>query len=92
MGAYLILFPRARVLTLVPFILYFTMEIPAVVMLVYWFVIQFFNGFASLGSQHSSGGVAFWAHVGGFIAGMLLVGVFRRPRPQYRESYYSYNR
>jgi membrane associated rhomboid family serine protease len=92
MGAYLILFPRARVLTLVPFILYFTMEIPAVVMLVYWFVIQFFSGFASLGSQAASGGVAFWAHVGGFIAGMLLVAVFRRPRPQYRESYYYYNR
>lgn len=92
MGAYLILFPRARVLTLVPFILFFTIEIPALVMLIYWFVIQFFSGVASLGSAHTTGGVAFWAHVGGFIAGMLLTSVFRRPVPRFRDSYYSYSR
>jgi membrane associated rhomboid family serine protease len=68
------------------------MEIPAAFMLVYWFVIQFFNGVAGLGSRHMSGGVAFWAHVGGFIAGLLLVSVFRRPVRAPRDSYYYYHR
>src|SRR5258708_23814057 len=92
MGAYLFLYPRARVLTLIPFIFYFTMEIPAFVMLVYWFVIQFFSGVTSLGMSHSSGGVAFWAHVGGFIVGMLLTLVFRRPARTSRSNYYYYDR
>jgi membrane associated rhomboid family serine protease len=92
MGAFLFLYPRAKVLTLVPFIFYFTMEIPAAFMLVYWFVIQFFNGVAGLGSRHMSGGVAFWALVGGFIAGLLLVSVFRRPVRAPRDSYYYYHR
>jgi len=92
MGAYLVLYPRARVLTLIPFIFYFTMEIPAFVMLVYWFVIQFFSGVTSLGMSHSSGGVAFWAHVGGFIVGLLLTTVFRRPARTSRSNYYHYDR
>jgi membrane associated rhomboid family serine protease len=92
MGAYLFLYPRARVLTLIPFIFYFTMEIPAFVMLVYWFVIQFFSGVTSLGMSHSSGGVAFWAHVGGFIVGLLLTTVFRRPARTSRSNYYYYDR
>jgi membrane associated rhomboid family serine protease len=92
MGAYLFLYPRARVLTLIPFIFYFTMEIPAYVMLVYWFVIQFFSGVTSLGMSHTSGGVAFWAHVGGFIVGMILTIFFRRPQQMTRSNYYSYNR
>jgi len=92
MGAYLFLFPKARILTLVPFFFYFTMEIRAALMLVYWFVIQFFNGVAGLGSNHMAGGVAFWAHVGGFVAGVILMFSFRRPMPERREAYYYYQR
>jgi membrane associated rhomboid family serine protease len=76
MGAYLIKFPHARILTLIPIIVFWTtIEIPAVFILVYWFILQFFSGIGSIGySQSSQGaGVAFFAHVGGFIAGMILV-------------------
>jgi membrane associated rhomboid family serine protease len=74
MGAYLVLYPRARVLTLV-FI--FLLEIPAVFILVYWFLIQFLQGIGSLGAI-ASGGVAWWAHVGGFLLGMLVTLVSRK--------------
>jgi membrane associated rhomboid family serine protease len=74
MGAYLILYPRARVLTLV---LVFLVEIPAVLILVYWFLIQFFQGIGSLGST-ATGGVAWWAHIGGFLLGMIVTLVSRR--------------
>ena len=78
MGAYVIKFPRARITTLVPiFIFLTTLEIPAIFLLLYWFAIQFFSGVGSIGySQVSSGGVAWFAHIGGFLAGMLLVGLF----------------
>jgi membrane associated rhomboid family serine protease len=78
MGAYLIKFPRARITTLVPiFIFLTTVELPAVFLLLYWFAIQFVSGVGSIGySQVSSGGVAWFAHVGGFLAGMLLVRIF----------------
>jgi membrane associated rhomboid family serine protease len=91
MGAYLIKFPRARVLTLV-FILFFitTIEIPAPIMLAYWFVIQLFSGLGSIARTHlTDGGVAFFAHVGGFIAGMVLVSImgvndrYKRHRDNY---------
>jgi membrane associated rhomboid family serine protease len=78
MGAYLIKFPRARVLTLIfVFIFVTTMEIPAPLMLLYWFGIQFFNGVGSIARTHASeaGGTAFFAHVGGFVAGIILVKV-----------------
>jgi membrane associated rhomboid family serine protease len=74
MGAYLILYPRSRVLTLV-FI--FLIPIPAVIILVLWFVLQFASGVSSLGMA-TSGGVAWWAHVGGFLLGMGLTSVARR--------------
>ena len=81
MGGYLLLFPRARVLTLVPFFFWFTVEIPAAVMLLYWFAIQFFSGVAAVGVSHQgTGGVAFWAHIGGFLAGLALTALFRRQR------------
>jgi rhomboid family protein len=85
MGAYLIKFPHARILTLVPiFIFLTTFEVPAVLMLAYWFVLQFFSGVGSIGQSHiSQGGTAWWAHIGGFIAGMVLVNVFG-PRKPYR--------
>jgi membrane associated rhomboid family serine protease len=76
MGAYLIKFPHSRILTLIPIIVFWTtIEIPAVIILVYWFILQFFSGIGSIGYTQSSqgAGVAFFAHVGGFIAGMILV-------------------
>jgi membrane associated rhomboid family serine protease len=77
MGAYLIKFPRARIITLVPvFVFLTTLELPAVLLLLYWFAIQFFSGFMSIGySQVSQGGIAWFAHIGGFVAGMLLISV-----------------
>ena len=79
MGAYLIKFPHSRILTLVPvFIFVTTMEIPAVLMLLYWFGIQIFSGVGSIGySNVSRGGTAWFAHIGGFVAGMLLIYLMR---------------
>jgi len=75
MGAYLVLYPRSQVLTLV-FI--FLIPIPAVLILGYWFLIQFVEGVTSLGAV-PSGGVAWWAHVGGFVMGMSIAKLsFRR--------------
>jgi len=75
MGAYLIKFPRSHIVTLVfIFIFITTVDIPAAFLLLYWFAIQFFSGIGSVGySEVSSGDVAWFAHVGGFVAGMLLV-------------------
>ena len=75
MGAYMVKFPHSRIFTLVPIFIFFTtFEIPAVLMLLYWFAIQIFSGIGSIGfSNISRGGVAWFAHVGGFVAGMLLV-------------------
>ena len=77
MGAYLIKFPHSRILTLVPIFVFFTtMELPALVILAYWFILQIFAGIGSIGySNVSRGGVAWWAHAGGFLAGMLLIYV-----------------
>jgi membrane associated rhomboid family serine protease len=76
LGAYLILFPRAKVLTLVfLFIFIQVVPIPAVVFLGFWFLLQLLSGTASLADQGAQS-VAFWAHVGGFVAGMLLVKLF----------------
>ncbi len=77
LGAYLVLFPRARILSLVPFGIFSRLvAVPAYFFLPLWFVIQLFSGFGSLGGE--GGGVAFWAHVGGFVAGAVLVLVFAR--------------
>lgn len=82
MGAYILLYPRARVLTLVFFFFITIVEIPAYWFLAIWFVFQFMGGLNSMGS--GPGGVAFWAHVGGFLAGMMLIRLwtkrFRRPQ------------
>ena len=76
MGAYIVLYPRVRVHMLVFLGFYITtIVVPAFVMLGYWFIIQLLSGLPSLGDK--GGGVAFWAHVGGFAAGALLVLVFR---------------
>ncbi len=78
MGAYFVLFPRARVLTLVPFFFIFFMWLPAWIVLGYWFVAQFLSGAATSISAHgsNSSGIAFWAHVGGFVAGIVLIKLF----------------
>jgi membrane associated rhomboid family serine protease len=88
MGAYFVLFPSARVLTIVP-ILFFFVWLPAWVVLGYWFVAQFLSGAATAIASTSStqaGGVAVWAHVGGFIAGILLIRVL--PQRADRFSYH----
>jgi len=88
MGAYLIKFPRARIVTLVPIIIFITtIEIPAWAMLVWWFVIQLFSGLGSLGTTNYSGGTAWFAHIGGFLAGMLLIRAFPVKRRQWRAWY-----
>jgi len=75
LGAYFVLFPRARVVTLLPlFVIFTVVEIPAVVFLGLWFLIQFLSGAASLGrASATSGGVAWWAHIGGFVAGAIVM-------------------
>lgn len=94
LGAYLVKFPHARVLTLVPIFIFFTtFELPAIVILGYWFVLQLFSGFGSIADAHlAKGGVAYFAHIGGFVAGMALIYVFRTQQPyRYRDDL-SWNR
>lgn len=93
MGAYLVLFPFARVITLVPFFfLPYFFEIPAIFFIGIWFVGQLINALITSGlSTPDVGGVAWWAHVGGFVAGMVLARLFlvRRPaRHFYVDEYY----
>lgn len=76
MGAYIVLYPRVHVHMLLFLLVYVrTFAIPAIAMLGYWFLIQLIGGISSIGSKE--GGVAFWAHIGGFAAGMVLVFVFK---------------
>lgn len=80
LGAYLILFPRSRIASLVPILFIFTIiEIPAFVFLIFWFVSQIYSGLFSI--QGGSGsGIAWWAHIGGFLFGMMAVFLFARRR------------
>lgn len=81
MAAYLKMFPRARIVTLIPvFILFFIREIPAVFFIAFWFVLQLLSGLGSLGNPGAMGGVAFFAHIGGFVAGLYLLARLRPPR------------
>ena len=78
MGAYARLYPRAPVHLLIVFFFWVDRTVvPAFLMLGYWFLIQVLGGIPSLASE--AGGVAFWAHVGGFLAGVLLIPVFSKP-------------
>ena len=89
MGAYFLLYPKARVLTLVPLIVFFTFWwLPAWIVLGYWFLLQFLSGTATsiAYSSPSGGGVAFWAHVGGFVAGLILIKIMPRRSPRARYS------
>ena len=79
MGAYLVLFPRARVYTIVVLgFLIQSIALPAWGMLIYWMFLQVVGGLSSVVSHQSGGGVAFWAHVGGFVVGIVFVKVFER--------------
>jgi membrane associated rhomboid family serine protease len=92
LGAYFFFFPRARVVTLVPlFIIPWLVEIPAIFYLGFWFVSQLFSGLASLStpSYASMGGIAWWAHIGGFLFGLFLGRFLLRPRQPL--PYYPYN-
>jgi membrane associated rhomboid family serine protease len=84
MGAYFILYPRARVLVWFPPI--FLFHVPAWLMLGYWFVLNFVSGTttAIAETHQTSGGVAFWAHVGGFVAGVVMINLFGERPQRYR--------
>ncbi len=86
LGAYLVLYPRATVSVLIPWLWFLgTFPVPAAFLIVFWFLLQLLNGVADLGAASGvTQGIAFWAHVGGFIVGLLLVWVFRRRRPRRR--------
>jgi membrane associated rhomboid family serine protease len=86
LGAYLISYPTARILVVLPiffFIQFF--ELPALIVLGFWFFLQFLNGAASIVRSSATGGVAWWAHIGGFIGGIIIFRLFKpRPRVRYR--------
>ena len=83
MGAYFVLYPRARVLVWFPPI--FLFHVPAWLMLGYWFLYQFFSGTVTVIAETAQqGGIAFWAHVGGFAAGVLMIKVFGERPHRYR--------
>jgi membrane associated rhomboid family serine protease len=87
MGAFLALYPRVRVVTLVFIIVFITtLELPAAFMLLYWFAIQLLSGVSSFASiSRSSGGIAWFAHVGGFLFGLLLIRLFAGSRTRYSQ-------
>ena len=83
LGAYFVLFPRARIVVLLPILFFpFFFELPAVVYLLVWFLSQLLGGAVSRLSSANVGGIAFWAHVGGFAAGIVLHKLFILPEPQ----------
>jgi membrane associated rhomboid family serine protease len=78
LGAYVVLFPRARITSLVFLVFFYQLiDVPAVVVLVFWFVLQLIDGIASLGVTDASGGVAFFAHIGGFVFGAVVALIVR---------------
>ena len=83
LGAYFLSFPFARVVTLIPlFFVWQFVELPAFVFLGFWFVLQWLQGITTIGQMAQMGGVAWWAHVGGFVSGVALAGALR-PRQRY---------
>jgi membrane associated rhomboid family serine protease len=84
LGAYLILYPQSKVLTIIPLGFFIRMAtVPASIVLGLWFILQFFSGVLSLGGP-DVGGVAFWAHIGGFVAGIVMAKLFKKKRkPEY---------
>ncbi len=85
MGAFLILYPRVRVVTLIFIVIFITTyDLPAALMLIYWFALQLLSGLGSLASVSQAQSIAWFAHVGGFLAGILLVRLFVGARRRYR--------
>jgi membrane associated rhomboid family serine protease len=86
MGAYFVLYPHSRIVTLIPIFFFFQIiEVPALVFLGIWFLLQFISGIGSIAAAtggEPAGGIAFWAHVAGFVAGVAGVLVFKRPERQ----------
>jgi len=83
MGAYFVLYPHSRVLTFVPFPLFDVIEVPAIVLLGFWFLMQLFNaGAVAAAAGTGGGGVAFAAHVVGFVAGVVGIFLFRKREPK----------
>jgi membrane associated rhomboid family serine protease len=78
LGAYIVLYPKAKIVALV---FYFILPVPAIIFLGFWFIMQWFYGFFDI-----SGGVAYWAHIGGFIAGMILALAFGLKRKKARQA------
>ncbi len=81
LGAYLVMYPQSRIATFIPLGFFMRLAmVPASVVLGFWFILQLFNGFLSIGAA-DVGGVAFWAHIGGFVAGVVLAKLVPAPRP-----------
>ncbi|HOD04547.1 MAG TPA: rhomboid family intramembrane serine protease [Anaerolineaceae bacterium] len=81
LGAYLVMYPQSRIATFIPLGFFMRLAmVPASVVLGFWFILQLFNGFLSIGAA-DVGGVAFWAHIGGFVAGVVLAKLMPAPRP-----------
>lgn len=83
MGAYMVKFPHSRIVLAGWFIILFTFDLPAYVVLLYWFALQFISGLGGVAQIANRGGVAFFAHIGGFLAGVLLILMFKT-RERYR--------
>ena len=83
LGAYLVLFPRQKVLTLIPLGFWMRMTLlPASLVLIVWFLFQFLQGVLTLGGP-DVGGVAVWAHIGGFVSGMIFGQLLKKPESEY---------
>lgn len=79
LGAYILLFPMAKISTLIPLFIFFqVVELPAFIFLGLWFLMQIFSGVMSLGIGGDAGGVAWWAHIGGFAAGAIMLPVLKK--------------
>ena len=91
LGAYLVLFPHSRIRTLLWYYVITVIRIPAIYLLGFWILLQFWEGLGTLGPSAQSGGVAYWAHIGGFAVGVLAVVCYRllRRQPLWRGSHYT---
>lgn len=89
LGAYLVLYPFARVVVVIPILFFWDIiKLPALVVLGFWFIIQIFQGTLALAIQTTAtGGVAWWAHIGGFVAGLFFINIFKKKsrKPTYRD-------
>src|SRR2546429_736597 len=89
LGAYLLFFPTVRLVVLLPIFFFpFFFEVPAIFYLVFWFFINLFSGAAALAGPQQVGGIAWWAHIGGFVRGRLLCRVFGHRRRQFQPAAY----